>query len=76
MIRSKLKVVLADRGVGQQELSKRTGVRLPTISDICTGKVKHFPMSALDAICKELHCQPGDILEYLPDPEERGAKQP
>ena len=70
MIRSKLKVVLADRGVGQQDLSKRTGVRLPTISDICTGKVKHFPLTAMDAICKELKCQPGDLLEYVPDDQE------
>ncbi len=67
MIRSKLKVVLADRDVYQQELSKRTGIRLPTISDICTGKVKHYPLTAMDAICRELRCQPGDLLEYIPD---------
>jgi len=69
MIRSKLKVVLADRDVSQQELSKRTGIRLPTVSDICTGKVKHFPMKAMDTICRELRCQPGDLLEYIPDKE-------
>lgn len=69
MIRSKLKVVLADRNVSQQELSKSTGIRLPTVSDICTGKVKHYPMSAMDSICKELKCQPGDLLEYISENE-------
>lgn len=75
MIRSKLKVVLADRGVAQQELSRKTGVRLPTISDICTGKVKHYPITAMDAICRELNCQPGDLLEYIADPEKEGDKE-
>ncbi len=65
MIESKLKAVLFDRHVTQQELSTRTGVRLPTISDIATGKMKHIPVNVLEAICRELDCQPGDLFVFV-----------
>lgn len=70
MIKSRLKVMLAIREMTQKELAEKTGIRPPTVSAICTGSVKQYPMYALDKICQVLNCQPGDILEYIPSPED------
>lgn len=70
MIKFKVKVLLAIRGMTQKELAQRTGIRPPTVSAICTGAVKHLPVDALDKICKALDCQPGDIMEYVKEPME------
>ena len=69
MIKFKVKVMLAVRGMTQKELAEKTGIRPPTVSAICVGSVKHLPVEALDKICKVLDCQPADIMEYLPDHE-------
>ena len=66
MIKSKLKVMLAMREMTQKDLAERTGIRPPTISAICVGTVKQYPIYALDRICEVLDCQPRDILEYIP----------
>lgn len=65
MIKFKVKVMLAMREMTQKELAERTGIRPPTISAICTGSVKHFPVEALDKICDVLDCQPSDLMEYV-----------
>ena len=70
MIKTRLKALLADREMLQRELSEKTGIRLPTIVNISTGKIKELPMSALDKICEVLDCQPGDLLEYRRDEAE------
>ncbi len=70
MIKFKVKVMLAMREMTQKELAQRTGIRPPTISTICLGTVKHLPVDALDKICSVLNCQPGDIMEYIPDSSE------
>ena len=67
MIKFKVKVLLAMRDMTQKELAERTGIRPPTISAICTGAVKHFPVDAMEKICAVLECQPGDLMEYVPD---------
>ncbi len=64
MIRFKVKVMLAMRNMTQKELAEQTGIRPPTVSAICTGKVKQLPVDALDKICNVLECQPSDLLEY------------
>ena len=69
MIKFKLKVMLAIREMTQKDLADKTGIRPPTISAICTGAVKHFPVDALNKICTVLECQPADLMEYVPDPE-------
>lgn len=46
------------------ELADRVGVSIVNLSNLKTGKVKAIRFSTLNAICKELNCQPGDILEY------------
>ena len=66
MIKFKVKVMLAQRGMTQKELAERTGIRPPTISAICVGSVKHLPVEALDKICAGLECQPADLMEYVP----------
>lgn len=63
-IKVKLDVVLARRKMTLTQLSERIGVTLANLSVFKTGKGKAVRFSTLEAICHELHCQPGDILEY------------
>lgn len=69
MIKFKAKVLLAINEMTQKELAEKTGIRPPTVSAICTGTVKHLPIEALNRICAVLNCQPGDLMEYIPDEE-------
>lgn len=56
--------VMADRKISLNELSEKVGVANVNLSKLKTGKVSAIRFSTLDAICKTLNCQPGDILEY------------
>lgn len=56
--------VLADRKMQLSELADRIGISVVNLSNIKTGKVKAIRFSTLNAICRELNCQPGDLLEY------------
>ena len=67
MIKFKAKVLLAINEMTQKELAEKTGIRPPTVSASCTGAVKHLPIEALNRICAVLNCQPGDLMEYIPD---------
>ena len=67
MIKFRVKVMLALREMTQKELAEKTGIRLPTISALCTGAAKHIPVNVLDKLCITLNCQPGDLIEYLKD---------
>ena len=69
MIKFRLKVLLAMNDMTQTQLSEKIGIRQPTISAICTGAAKHLPVDVLNKICAELKCQPGDLMEYIPDEE-------
>ena len=62
--------VLAERKMPLNELARRIGITDANLSILKTGKAKAIRISTLDAICKELHCQPGDLLEYRPDQPE------
>ena len=66
-IEVRLDIMLARRKMKLNELSKRVGVSVTNLSLLKTGRVKGMRFSTLDAICRELDCQPGDILEHLPD---------
>ena len=59
--------VMADRKVSLNELSEKVGVSNVNLSKIKTGNISAVRFSTLDAICKALDCQPGDILEYKPE---------
>ena len=64
-IKVKLDAQLTRRGLTLTELSERVGVSLANLSILKTGKGKAVRFSTLEAICHELNCQPGDILEYI-----------
>jgi len=64
MIIVNLDVMLAKRKMSVTELSERIGITMANISILKTGKAKAIRFSTLEAICRELDCQPGDILEY------------
>ena len=63
----KLDRVLLDRGMSLTELSERVGVTIANLSILKTSKAKAIRFSTLEAICKELQCQPGDILFFDDD---------
>ncbi|MCO5234928.1 MAG: helix-turn-helix transcriptional regulator [Chitinophagaceae bacterium] len=64
-----LDVMMAKRKISLNELSTRVDLTLSNLSILKTGKAKAVRFSTLDAICKALDCQPGDILEYVSDKE-------
>ena len=59
--------VMADRKISLNELSERVGVSNVNLSKLKTGKVSAIRFSTLNAVCKVLRCQPGDILEFIDD---------
>ncbi len=59
--------MLARRKMSSGELAERIGISPTNLSILKTGKAKAVRFTTLDAICKALDCQPGDILEYRPD---------
>lgn len=71
MIIINLDVMLARRKLSSGELSARVGITPANLSILKTGKAKAIRFSTLEAICRELNCQPGDVLEFRE--EERGA---
>ena len=62
-----LDVMLARRKMKSKDLAERVGITPANLSILKTGKAKAIRFSTLEAICKALDCQPGDILEYTPD---------
>ena len=66
-IEVKLDLMLVKRKMRLTELSERIGISVTNLSLLKTGRVKGMRFSTLEAICRELDCQPGDLLEYLPD---------
>ena len=69
MIIVNLDVELAKKKMRSGELAERIGITPANLSVLKAGKAKAIRFTTLDAICKELNCQPGDILEYRPDEE-------
>lgn len=69
MIIVNLDVELAKKKMRSGELAERIGITPANLSVLKTGKAKAIRFTTLDAICKELNCQSGDILEYRPDEE-------
>lgn len=60
-------VMLAFRKMSSGELAEKVGISATNLSILKTGKAKAIRFSTLDALCRALDCQPGDILEYTPD---------
>lgn len=66
-IRVNLDRVLLDRRMSLTELAERVGITLANLSILKTGKARAMRFTTLDALCRELDCQPADILVYEPD---------
>ena len=83
MIILRLDRVMADRKMSLNELSEKVGVANVNLSKMKTGKISAVRFSTLNEICKVLHCQPGDILEYQcgeasasdPQPDREGENE-
>ena len=71
MIMVNLDVMLAKRHMSLTQLSETVGVTMANLSVLKTGKAKAVRFSTLEAICRALDCQPGDILAFQEDPEEQ-----
>lgn len=68
-IRINLDVMMAKRKMGLTELAREVDITLANLSILKNGKAKAVRLETLNAICKALSCQPGDILEYVEDEE-------
>lgn len=64
-----LDVVMAKKKIGVTELAKEIDITMANLSILKNNKAKAVRFTTLDALCKALDCQPGDILEYVPDEE-------
>ncbi len=64
-IRVNLDRVMKERGMSLSELADRVGITLANLSILKTNKAKAVRFSTLDALCRELNCQPADILEFV-----------
>ncbi len=62
-------VMMAKRKMSLTELAAKVDITLANLSILKTGKAKAIRFSTLEAICKALDCQPGDVLEYVPGPD-------
>lgn len=71
-IRISLDRVLLERGVTLTDLAGRVGITLANMSVLKTNKARAIRFSTLDALCRELDCQPGDLMEWVPGESEEG----
>jgi putative transcriptional regulator len=69
-IRVQLDRILLERRMSLTELSDRVGVTIANLSILKTGKARAVRFTTLDALCRELNCQPGDLMTYEPGPGE------
>ena len=67
MIVFHIDIMLAKRKMSLTELSERVGITLANLSILKTGKARAVRMETLDRLCAALDCQPGDLLEFLPE---------
>ena len=70
MIRVDLDVMLARRKMSLTELSQRVGITMANLSILKNGRAKAVRLETLNAICRALDCQPGDLLEFVDDQQE------
>lgn len=63
--------VMADRKMSLNELSERVGITIANLSNLKNEKVSAIKLSTMEALCKALDCQPGDLFEYCPEEEQK-----
>ena len=74
-IRIQLDRILLERRMSLTELADRVGVTLANLSILKTGKARAIRFTTLDALCRELNCQPGDLLAHEPGPQDTGSDE-
>ena len=74
-IRINLDVMMARRKISAGELAERVGITPANLSILKNNKARAVRFSTLEALCRELHCQPADILEYREEPQPPGPPQ-
>nr|WP_317449888.1 helix-turn-helix transcriptional regulator [uncultured Sellimonas sp.] len=74
-IRMNLDVMMAKRKIGLTELSKEVDITMANLSILKNNKAKAIRFTTLDALCKALHCQPGDLIEYVEEEEEKDGEE-
>lgn len=57
---------MADRKISLNDLSERVGITTANLSNLKNSKISAVKLSTMEAICQALHCQPGDLFEYVP----------
>lgn len=72
MIKLNLDRVMAERRVSLTELAERIGITLANLSVLKTNKARAIRFTTLDALCRALECQPGELLEFVPGVMEEG----
>ena len=70
MIEINLDVIMAIRRMSSGELAEKIDITPANLSILKTGKAKAIRFSTLESLCKDLDCQPGDIIKYIPDKED------
>lgn len=68
-----LDVLLAQKKMSSGELADRIGITQANLSILKTNKARAVRFSTLDSLCRALNCQPGDLLAYVPDEDEKGS---
>ena len=74
-IRMNLDVMMAKRKIGLTELSKEVDITMANLSILKNNKAKAVRFTPLEALCKALHCQPGDLIEYVEEEEEKDGEE-
>ena len=74
-IRMNLDVMMAKRKIGLTELSKEVDITMANLSILKNNKAKAIRFTTLDALCKALHCQPGDLIEYVEEEDEKDGEE-
>lgn len=74
-IRVRLDYLLLDRRLTLTDLADRIGITIANLSVLKTNKARAIRFSTLDALCRELHCQPGELLEWTPDEIDDGKAE-
>lgn len=67
MLKSRLKILLAEHHMTQSKLSQLTSIRPGTITNIVNDSIRQIPVEAVCRICELFHCDIGDIFEYIPE---------
>jgi putative transcriptional regulator len=75
-IRVKLDYLLLDRRVSLTDIASRVGITLANLSILKTNKAKAIRFSTLEALCRELKCQPGDLLQWIDAPAGQSEDEP